>query len=55
MMNSMPAEQQTPDAPPGQDTNTLRAYLEDTNIALKLEEEVLNNISEQGGECFEYD
>ena len=55
MMNSMPAEQQTPDAPPGQDTNTLRAYLEDTNIALKLEEEVLNKISEQVGEGFEYD
>lgn len=55
MMNSMPAEQQTPDAPPGQDTNTLRAYLEDTNIALKLDEEVLNKISEQVGEGFEYD
>jgi len=55
MTNSMPAEQPPQDAQPGQGTDTLRAYLESVNVAEKLDEEVLNKISEQVAEGFEYD
>lgn len=60
MMNSMPAEQPPQDAQVGPgtsslETDTLRAYLESVNVAEKLDEEILNKISEQVAEGFEYD
>lgn len=59
MMNYMPAEQPTPDAPVGQDTeqdtDVLRKYLEQVNIAEDLNEKVLEDISKQVSDGFEYD
>lgn len=66
MMNYTPAEQPTPDAPVGpdtnlgqdieqEDTNLLRKYLEKVNIAAELDEKKLEEISAQVSDGFEYD
>lgn len=51
----MPQVTETQEETPGQDTNTLRVFLESINLADGLNEETLNDISTQVSEGFEYD
>jgi chaperonin GroES len=55
MMNSMQAMLGQAESQDGRDTNTLRLFIESVNIAEKLDEEVLKEISAQVSEGFEYD